>query len=304
MDNTFRPAGVSYPVEATPQAFPWLNVVLFGLTCITTTIVGTALMAGFTNSVDGTASDFFASILHSPARLLSGLPFSIAIMTILMAHEMGHYLTCRYYGIDASLPYFIPWITGTMGAFIRIRSPIPDRKSLLEVGIAGPIAGFVVAIPACIIALLNSTFIVPPEHYWGFGDPLIFKLLAALIHRTPPAGMDFNLHPIGYAAWFGFFATALNLLPVGQLDGGHVTYALLGRQHRRISQAIIIVLIPFGIFYWQGWLVWTTVLLFLGVRHPMTLDDTQPLHRRHTWLGWIGLAMFILCFMPMPFYIV
>ena len=116
--------------------------------------------------------------------------------------------------------------------------------------------------------------------------------------------MDFNLHPIGYAAWFGFFATALNLLPVGQLDGGHVTYALLGRLHRRISQAIIIVLIPFGIFYWQGWLVWTAVLLFLGVRHPMTLDDAQPLRRRHTWLGWIGLAMFVLCFMPMPFYIV
>src|SRR5262245_19833784 len=303
MDNTFSsPADVF--AEECRRPFPWVNFALFGLTFVTTTVVGAVLMADFNNTLGDSLNGFLGSIVRSPSMLISGLPFSIAIMTILMAHEMGHYLTCRYYGIDASLPYFITWITGTMGAFIRIRSPIPDRKSLLEVGIAGPIAGFVMAIPVGIIALMNSTFIVPPEHYWGFGDPLILKILAALIHRTPPAGMDFNLHPIGYAAWFGFFATALNLLPVGQLDGGHVTYALLGSLHRRISQAIIIVLIPFGIFYWQGWLVWTTVLLFLGVRHPMTLDDSSPLHRRHTWLGWIGLAMFILCFMPMPFYIV
>jgi membrane-associated protease RseP (regulator of RpoE activity) len=302
MDHTFtRPAELF--VEVSPRPFPWLNVILFVLTCVTTTIVGTILMAEFNGSLTATVTEFLSLIVRSPSMLLSGLPFSIAIMTILMAHEMGHYLTCRYYGIDASLPYFIPWFTGTMGAFIKIRSPIPDRASLLEVGIAGPIAGFVVAVPVFILALLNSTFVVPPEHYFGFGEPVIFKLLMALVHKTPPPGMELHLHPIGLAAWFGFFATALNLLPVGQLDGGHVSYSLLGNLHQKISRSIVFVLIPIGIFYWQGWLVWTTVLLFLGTRHPMTMDDSSPLSPRHTWLGWSGLAMFILCFTPMPFYI-
>ena len=115
--------------------------------------------------------------------------------------------------------------------------------------------------------------------------------------------MDLRLHPIGYAAWFGFFATALNLLPVGQLDGGHVSYSLLGGLHRKISQAIVFVLVPLGIFYWQGWLVWTAILLILGIRHPMTMNDFAPLKPRHARLGWIGLAMFVLCFTPMPFYV-
>ena len=114
--------------------------------------------------------------------------------------------------------------------------------------------------------------------------------------------MEINLHPLGIAAWFGFFATALNLLPVGQLDGGHVSYALFGRTHRRISQAFLFTLIPLGLFYWQGWLLWTTVLLIIGFRHPVTLDDSLPLSKRHVWLGWIALSMFVLCFTPMPFY--
>ena len=302
MDNSFsRPAALF--AEDSSRPFPWLNIVLFALTCITTTIVGTVLMADFNDTLSDSLFAFVSSVVKTPSRLFSGLPFSIAIMTILMAHEMGHYLTCRYYGIDASLPYFIPWFTGTMGAFIRIRSRIPDRASLLEVGIAGPIAGFVFAVPAFVIALLNSRFVLLPEHYLGFGEPLIFKVLEALLHKTPPPGMDLHLHPIGYAAWFGFFATALNLLPVGQLDGGHVSYSFSGELHRKISRAIVFVLIPLGIFYWQGWLVWTTVLLFLGIRHPMTLDDAIPLRRRHFWLGWIGVVMFILCFTPMPFYV-
>src|SRR5579884_259000 len=292
MDNLFsRPVEVFADEEARP--FPWINVVLFAATCVTTTLVGTVLMADFNGTLGSSAISFLLSAVRSPAILISGLPFSIAIMTILMAHEMGHYLTCRYYGIDATLPYFIPWITGTMGAFIKIRAPIPDRASLLEVGIAGPIAGFVFAVPALIIALLNSTFAAIPEHAFGFGEPLIFKAFEFLLHKTPPAGMDLRLHPIGYAAWFGFFATALNLLPVGQLDGGHVTYSLLGQLHHRLSQAIVLILVPLGIFYWQGWLVWTVVLLFLGTRHPMTLDDYAPLRPRHLRLGWIGLAMFV-----------
>jgi membrane-associated protease RseP (regulator of RpoE activity) len=302
MDNTFsRPAGVF--AEEVARPFPWMNVLLFGATCISTTLVGAVLMADFNGRLGNSVFGFLGSIVRSPSILISGLPFSIAIMTILMAHEMGHYLTCRYYGIDASLPYFIPWITGTMGAFIKIRAPIPDRASLLEVGIAGPIAGFVFAVPTLVIALLNSSFIKVTDHGFGFGEPLIFKIFEFLLHKAPPAGMDLRLHPIGYAAWFGFFATALNLLPVGQLDGGHVTYSLLGEWHLKISRAIVIVLVPLGVFYWQGWLVWTTVLLLLGTRHPMTLNDYVALRPRHIRLGWFGLAMFVLCFTPMPFYV-
>lgn len=302
MDNTFsRPASIF--AEEASRPFPWINVLLFGVTCVSTTLVGAVLMADFNGKLGDSVIAFLASALRSPSILISGLPFSIAIMTILLAHEMGHYLTCRYYGIDASLPYFIPWITGTMGAFIRIRSPIPDRASLLEVGIAGPIAGFVFAVPTLIIALLNSSYARVAEHSFGFGEPLIFKALEFLLHKTPPPGMDLRLHPIGYAAWFGFFATALNLLPVGQLDGGHVTYSLLGEWHLNISRAIVLILVPLGVFYWQGWLVWTTVLLVLGTRHPITLNDFSPLRPRHVGLGWFGLVMFILCFTPMPFYV-
>jgi membrane-associated protease RseP (regulator of RpoE activity) len=284
-----------------------VNVALFGVTCLSTMVTGCLLNASFVNSFTDIGG-FLKVISRSPSLLFSGLPFSLAIMTILLAHEMGHYLTCRYYGIQATLPYFIPapTLVGTMGAFIRIKSPIQHRAALLEVGIAGPIAGFVLAIPALVIALAKSTFVTvmpPTGSSFELGEPLIFKAFEALMGRTPPPGMELNLHPIGFAAWFGFFATALNLLPVGQLDGGHVAYALFGENHKRISQAILITLIPLGIFYWQGWLFWSTVLLFIGLRHPTTLDDSLPLSKRHSHLGWIGLAMFVLCFTPMPFYI-
>jgi len=305
MDNSFdSPAEIIFE-EAREQKFPWVNVALFALTCLSTLIMGTALMAMYTNSLDDLAP-FLGQILRSPSILINGLPFSFAIMSILLGHEMGHYLTCRYYGIDATLPYFIPAPTpvGTMGAFIRIKSPIQHRAALLEVGIAGPIVGFVLAIPTLIIALAKSGYVAPgpPGSGIGLGEPLIFKAIEVIMGKTPPPGMEINLHPIGIAAWFGLYATALNLIPVGQLDGGHVSYALFGRNHKRISQAFLFTLIPLGLFYWQGWLLWATVLLIIGFRHPVTLDDSVPLSKRHLWLGWIGLAMFVLCFTPMPFY--
>jgi membrane-associated protease RseP (regulator of RpoE activity) len=228
-------------------------------------------------------------------------------MTILGGHEMGHYLTCRYYGIDATLPYFIPAPTpvGTMGAFIKIKSPIQHRAALLEMGIAGPIVGFVLAIPTLIIGLAKSQYAAPVPSGFGYelGEPLLFKVMEWIMGKIPPEGMVINAHPVLIAAWFGLFATGLNLLPVGQLDGGHVTYALFGRIHKRISQALLLMLIPFGLFYWPGWLLWTTVLLMIGFRHPVTVDDSVPLSKRHVWLGWIALAMFVLCFTPMPFQI-
>lgn len=307
MDNSFNPpAGLLFE-EAHRRKFPWVNVALFGLTCISTMIVGTALMEAYTNSLEDVLP-FLGEIVRSPAVLFKGVPFSLAIMTILLAHEMGHYLTCRYYGIDATLPYFIPFpsVVGTMGAFIRIKSPFQNRAELLEVGIGGPIAGFVVAVPTLILAIAKSSgFTTPDAVFFGLqrGEPLIFKALEFLMGKTPPDGMVLNLHPIGFAAWFGFFATALNLLPVGQLDGGHVSYALFGSQHKRISQAFLFTLIPLGLFYWQGWLIWTAILLIIGLRHPLTMDDSVPLKPRHTALGWIGLAMFVLCFTPIPFYL-
>jgi membrane-associated protease RseP (regulator of RpoE activity) len=306
MSSSFEPERLEVPDRVVfhepPKRFPWLNVVLFAATCVSTLLVGTFLMAGFTNTL--AERSLLREIWLSPSRLMDGLPFSLAIMSILLAHEMGHYLTCRYYGISATLPYFIPFpsIIGTMGAFIRIRSPIQHRAALLEVGIAGPIAGFVLAIPVAMIALSQSRWIAldNTEGLLIFGDPLILKLIAAVMGKTPPDGMDLYMHPIGLAAWFGFFATAINLLPVGQLDGGHIAYALFGRFHKRISQGFAFFLVPLGIFYWQGWLLWTTVLLFLGLRHPTTVDDSLPLSRRHVWLGWLALAMLILCFTPMP----
>src|SRR5262249_34792452 len=192
---------------------------------------------------------------------------------------------------------------GTMGAFIKIKSPIQHRKALLEVGIAGPIVGFVLAVPTLFIALAKSSYIASDPSASGLklGEPLIFKAVELIMGKTPPSGMDINLHPLGIAAWFGFFATALNLLPVGQLDGGHVSYALFGRGHKRISLAFLVLLIPLGLHYWPGWLFWTVVLLILGFRHPNTVDDSVPLNRRHIWLGWIALAMLVLSFTPVPF---
>ena len=309
MDNSINLSGDDAPFvfERPAPGFPWLNVAMFALTCGSALIVGALLMASFRDTLPETFTGFFLDLLRSPSLLITGLPFRIAIMTILLAHEMGPYLTCRYYGISASLPYFIPAPTmvGTMGAFIRIRSPIQNRSALLEVGVAGPIAGFVLAIPALFIALAQSRFVVldPAESTFGLGEPLIFKAAAALMGKIPPAGMDLYLHPIGLAAWFGFFATAINLLPVGQLDGGHIAYALFGRFHGKISRAFVLCLIPIGVFYWNGWLIWTTILFFIGLRHPSTLDDSKPLSRRHFWLGWLALIMFILCFTPIPFYL-
>jgi len=284
--------------------FPWINIVLFVLTCLSTSLVGTLLMSDFNNTLSGDLFEEIGKIFQNPFMMLAGLPFSVSIMTILFAHEMGHYLTCLYYGIDASLPYFIPAPTpvGTMGAFIKIRAPIQDRAALLDVGIAGPIAGFVLAVPALFIGLMYSRFEAVSEY--AIGQPLAFKFAAILMGKLPPTGMVLVPHPIVLASCFGFLATTLNLLPAAQLDGGHVTYALFPNLHKRISQAIAVVLLPLGIWYWQGWLVWVVLLVFvLRFRHPTTLDDSVPLERRHFWLGWIGLAMFVLCFTPTPIYI-
>ena len=301
MSSSFDPA-VEFVISAQPRKFPWLNVVLFILTCFSTVLVGAAQMGSYNGTFDS-----FDRITQSPwAFLAGGLPFSLAVMSILFSHEMGHYLMCRYYRVDASLPYFIPFpflsLVGTMGAFIKIRAPIRDRGALLDIGVAGPIAGFVVAVVALVVSIGQSHFVVPQNLVGSYelGEPLIFKIVEYAMGMTPPAGMESYLHPVSVAAWFGFLATALNLLPAAQLDGGHITYAMFQSHHNRISKAVVAILLPLAVLYWFGWWVWIVLLLVLKLQHPPTLDDSVPLKRRHVVLGWIGLILLILCFMPAP----
>lgn len=295
MGRSFNPA-VPYLSEVRPRKFPWVNVVLFLATCLSTLLVGTLLAISF----------YEMDLSVYPSSLLMGLPFSIALMSILLAHEMGHYLTSRFYGIDASLPYFIPFpnLAGTMGAFIRIRAPFHNRASLLEVGIMGPIAGFVVALVALVVSMSRARFVAletsQSEGAWRLGDPLILKLIEHLMGMTPPPGTDIYLHPVGFAAWFGFLVTALNLLPAAQLDGGHIIYALFRGYHRQISLGVVAALVPLAIFYSWVWGLWIVLLLVLRLHHPPTLDDSIPLGPRHVVLGVIALLMLVLCFTPVP----
>jgi len=219
------------------------HAALFLLTVLTTLIVGTHIALNYAHNVPvfdwDVSLTFFRELWHHPGRLILGVPFSATLLTILLAHELGHYLTCRHYGIRATYPYFIPAPTfiGTLGAFIRIKSPIANRRELFDIGISGPLAGFVLAIPALILAIFLSKGTMPvvtPESI-SLGNPLALILLAKLFRNgINPA--EIILHPVGCAAWVGLFATALNLLPMGQLDGGHILYAVLGDRCRNVSR--------------------------------------------------------------------
>ncbi len=285
----------------------WLHILLFLCTIFTTLVVGTQLAHAFASdrAID-LSLNFFLTIFFHPSILLAGLPFSFTLLVILFAHEMGHYIACKHYGIDATLPYFIPAPTliGTLGAFIRIKSPITDRKALFDIGVAGPIAGFVFAVPALILSLMYSR-IVPTGPATGgsivFGDPLIFKAVERLLGMHVPSGYDIYLHPVGFAAWVGVFATALNLLPIGQLDGGHILYSVLGKRHLILSRIFTLILIPMGIIYWSGWLVWAVIMLVLGTRHPRLVDDSSRLETGRQWIAFLSLIIFVLCFTPSPF---
>src|SRR5450631_3085969 len=210
-------------------------------------------------------------IAQHPANLLMGLPFSLTLMFILLAHEMGHYLYARHYRVYATLPFFVPFpsLIGTLGAFIRIKSPIPSRAALFDIGIAGPIAGF---IPACVALLVGLSLSHPLAGSTAsdiqLGFPLAFHLAARVLHITVPLSA-LSLHPAAIAAWVGMFATALNLLPGGQLDGGHIVFALNPRAHRIVSTLTIVALIPMAFYFWAGWLLWAILLRLSGMRHPM-----------------------------------
>jgi membrane-associated protease RseP (regulator of RpoE activity) len=223
-------------------------------------------------------------------------------MTILLAHELGHYFACRYYGIDASLPYFLPAPTpiGTLGAFIRIRAPIYTRRALFDVGIAGPLAGFAMLVPALAIGVAYSK-VIPGIAERGdlvFGVPLIQRLMEWMIFPGVPSS-NILLHPVARAAWVGILATALNLLPIGQLDGGHILYAFAGGRHKLLSRVFVFVLVLLGIFYSRTWLVWAVLLFFFALRHP-AIYDFRKLDSNRVALGLVALAILILTFTLVP----
>jgi Zn-dependent protease len=292
-----------------PRQRWWLYGLFFVLTMFSTTVVGARMQYNFLRRQpvfslnDDTLSLFpIGWIAHHPANLLLGLPFSLTLMFILFAHEMGHYLYARHYRVYVTPPLFVPLpylsLFGTLGAFIRIKSPIPSRAALFDIGIAGPIAGFV---PACIALLYGLSLSRPAAGSTTslqLGFPLIFDLASHLLHIFAPLSA-LSLHPIVAAAWVGMFATALNLLPVGQLDGGHIIFSISPRWHRWISLATIVALVPLGKYLWLGWLVWA-VLLTATLRHPRVPHYPEVSGGRRA-LALCAVVMLVLTFTPAPF---
>jgi len=258
-------------------------------------------------------TDFsFSGALPKPlfTLLVGGFWYSGTILAILGCHELGHYFACRYYDVDASLPFFIPvpfLLTGTMGAFIRIREPIPSKRMLFDIGIAGPIAGFVVAVPTLFLGLWMSHLVPLPadtSNMLELGEPLLFKFASWLLWGTQPDGYSLNMHPMAFAAWFGMLATALNLFPIGQLDGGHISYSVLGpRWSTALTFATLGVAVGLALFA-ASWMVWTglmvVMLIMFGPKHPRVFDEHVPLDSTRRLLALVALLMFVLCFTPAP----
>jgi membrane-associated protease RseP (regulator of RpoE activity) len=284
----------------------WLHALLLLLTVATTTLAGAEHYVAF-------LSDFVDRAINLPfaTLLVHGLWYSSAILAILGCHEMGHYFACRYYDVDASLPFFLPipiTITGTLGAFIRIREPIPQKRMLFDIGIAGPIAGFLVAVPLLFIGIAMSHVVrlpdVMPPGSAELGEPLLFQFVEKLFWGRIPTGYSLNLHPMAFAAWFGLLATALNLFPIGQLDGGHISYAVLGRRwSSNVTLLAIAAAVGLAYFYisWRFWAGLMIVMLYaFGRHHPRVFDEEMPLDRTRLVLAGFALVMFVLCFTPAP----
>jgi membrane-associated protease RseP (regulator of RpoE activity) len=281
--------------DVTPQSERrWLPGFLFVATFLTTTFAG--------------AIQQDVNPLKQPLGMIQGLPFSITLMGILIVHEMSHYLASRVHKVPSTLPFFIPApsIIGTFGAVIRMKGAIWDRRALLDIGASGPIGGFLLALPALTFGLTLSK-IVPGGGGEGgliLGDSLLMVLLERLVLGDLPMDANIILHPIAFAGWIGMFVTSLNLLPVGQLDGGHIAKALYPDHFDVIARIVHFWLIIMGIFFWEGWLIWALLLFFIGVRHPPVLLPHISLDDRRRKIGYYALAIFVLTFVPAPFKII
>ena len=271
--------------------------ILFILTVITTLMAG-ALMQGW-------------QPFANPVDILMGIPFSLTLLLILGCHEFGHYYYAQKHKVDATLPYFLPappflFIIGTFGAFIKIKSPIYKKDALLQIGAAGPIAGFVIAVPALIIGLMLSKVIAINGGEAGIilGDSLLMKLLTGMVFPNLAEGQDVLLHPVAFAGWIGLLVTMLNLLPIGQLDGGHIAYAMLGERQGLVGQIALLALLPLSLLS-LNWLIWgiLIVVLMRTAKHPPIQDLHTPLTKENKLIGYTCLAIFILCFIPTPFQI-
>ena len=300
------------PQGRPPRKRYWLHGLLLLATCFTTLVTGARMYDNFAHNLpalslsDDSAPLFPASwIISAPGRILHGLPFAAAVMFFFLAHEMGHYLYCRRYGIYATLPFFIPMPTliGTMGAVIVIRSPIRSRKALFDIGIAGPIAGFVVALGLLVVSLGWSKAIPASLHPDAadlqLGYPLIFRwvhgLVAAMHPGNAAVAQPLNrvlLHPVAIAAWVGMFATALNLLPGGQLDGGHILYSISPRTHWVVSRLAILILLPMAYYFWTGWMVWAILLQVSSLRRPQ-VHEFPHVSGGRLWLALFALFMLV-----------
>jgi len=271
---------------------PPLHLALFFATILTTLLAG-SLMAG-------------ANPFSNPIELFKGFPFSFTLMLILGTHEFGHYYYARKNRVEATLPYFIPAPTfiGTFGAFIKIKSPIYRKKALLEIGASGPIFGFIIAVPALLIGLSLSEVVQINDSLVGLelGDSILVKFFTFITFPGLADNETVMLHPVAFAGWIGLLVTMLNLLPIGQLDGGHVAYAFFGQKHEKIAKYSLLGLLPMSYFS-LNWLVWGILILVLmrTVKHPPVYDIDVPLDSRSKWIAYTCLIIFIICFIPAPF---
>lgn len=269
------------------------NIILFIATLLTTTVMGASM----------TGANPFTSL----SGFAAGLPYSLTILTILGVHEFGHYFAARYWKVRATLPYFIPFpfsAIGTMGAVIKLKSSIPNRKALIDIGAAGPIAGFIVAVAASVIGLSMSEIVAVQASdsvlYLPLGESLLFKFLGYIIIGELPANTDIMLHPIAFAGWLGLFVTALNLIPFGQLDGGHIMFALSPRIHDLLRKIRIPLLLLMGLTFWMGWYIWALLLLFMGGSHPRPDNMYTEIGMLRKAIAITAIIIFILCMMPAP----
>jgi membrane-associated protease RseP (regulator of RpoE activity) len=287
-----------------------LAILLFLATLCTCLVAGAHFAAAYAENEAVNFDEFLNALTllyKHPFALISGLPFALTLLSILLVHELGHYFACRHHHIHSSYPFFIPFpsLIGTFGAFIMILSPIRTRRALFDVGASGPLVGFIVAIPALLFGILHAK-VVPgladPNHVSAIlGAPLILHGLAALFYPHTPVA-NILLHPVGRAAWVGLFATSLNLLPAAQLDGGHILRSLSPRIHRYSSWILPFILIALAFFhFWAGWYVWGTLLFIIRFFRFVPIFDPEPLNPARRLGAVIALIVFILCFMPSPF---